>query len=133
MVDVNSTKRHAKEILRLLDEVESDLNSARGWGIFDIFGGKSISSMVKHSKINKAEVRLKTVTRELQVLQRELNQIDLNIDHKINAGNFNKFMDIFTDSSIADFYTQSKINDGRRRVKDLKITVQNIYDDLNRI
>ena len=51
------------------------LNSARGWGIYDILGGGVISTFIKHSKMDDASDYLKEAQRDLQVFNKELNDI----------------------------------------------------------
>ena len=46
---------------RALDSLraaEKSLNSAGGWGLFDMFGGGMFSTMIKQSKINDARGEL---------------------------------------------------------------------------
>ena len=40
--------------LRSLKEARESLGSARGWGLLDIFGGGTISGLVKHMKVTDA-------------------------------------------------------------------------------
>ena len=42
-----------EQALDSLQEAKKQLNSARAWGIYDLVGGGVISSVIKHSKINK--------------------------------------------------------------------------------
>lgn len=130
---IEIVKRHIRDILELLDDVDSDLVSARNWGIYDILGGKTLVGLIKHNKISNAEDRLDSVVRELQILQGELREVNLPTNSNINAGNFNKFMDIFVDNTIANWYTQAKISDGRRKVKDIRLMLEDIYRDLDGI
>ena len=41
--------------LRSLREAKSSLDSARGWGIVDIIGGRGLSGLIKHVKIGDAK------------------------------------------------------------------------------
>lgn len=132
MTSIRESQDHIRQILRLLDGVEDDLNSARNWGILDLFGGKGLSSIFKHSKITQAEERLDSAIYELRLLQQELTSLRLP-SSKINAGNFNKFMDIFMDNTFSDIYTQTKIHSGLDRVRDLRRTLEDIYRDLDKI
>ena len=130
---ITSTKKHTRDILRILDQVERDLKAARNWGIYDILGGKTIVGLIKHNKIKKAENRLKSVKRELKSLQNELMALDIPVNTRINAGSFNKFMDIFVDNTIANWYTQAKIGDGLREVRYLQGLIEGVYRDLDRL
>ncbi|HOL13376.1 MAG TPA: hypothetical protein PLQ98_05815 [Bacillota bacterium] len=39
MKEINEARRAGNEVLRLLDEVERNLKSARNWGFYDMIGG----------------------------------------------------------------------------------------------
>ena len=41
--------------LQSLKEAKSSLGSARNWGLFDLFGGRTISELMKHVKIGDAK------------------------------------------------------------------------------
>ncbi len=57
--DLEKEKREAveaaKRALRSLREAEEQLNSAKNWGLWDMFGGGFISTMVKQSKMDRAK------------------------------------------------------------------------------
>jgi len=38
-----------------LRAAESDLHSAKNWGIVDLFGGGLLTDIIKHSKMNNAQ------------------------------------------------------------------------------
>ena len=46
--------------LRSLREAQDNLNSAKNWGIWDMFGGGFISTMAKHSKMDCAKRKYRT-------------------------------------------------------------------------
>ena len=53
--DLRCAEESGEQALASLYAVRAKLNSAKKWGILDIFGGNLISSYVKHSKINEVE------------------------------------------------------------------------------
>ena len=86
-----------------------NLNSARGWGIFDLFGGGMFVDMMKHSKINKASGMLEDAKRNLQIFQRELKDVHVPMNIRVEIGSFLSFADFFFDGLVADYLVQSKI------------------------
>lgn len=132
MTDLIKVKHQIKDILNQLDQVDRDLGKAKNWGIFDLLGGGSLVSFLKHSKISDAEKRLDKVLRDMDRLSLDLNRISPNLSSKINAGKLNMAIDIFTDSTISDIYTQTKIGDGRKKVKKIRTTLEELYMELNR-
>ena len=44
-----------QQALRSLRQAQDCLSSARNWGIYDLLGGGLLSSLVKHSRMDKAQ------------------------------------------------------------------------------
>lgn len=131
MADLSITKGRIKNIIRNLEDVEKTLKKARNWGIYDIIGGSSITSVIKHSKISKAEGKLNSVKKEIFILQEELSELNIPIPNKINTSTFNKFLDIFSDNIFSDLFTQSNINKGLDNITQLKLDLTFLYNNLN--
>lgn len=129
--DILKAKRQTKNVINLLSKVESNLKSARNWGLYDIVGGKTLVGIVKHRKIRNAESNLKKVKRELLTLERDLDRLSLPINSKINPGTIITFMDIFLDFTFADLYTQIKISDALKNVRSLKKDLKSLYNELS--
>lgn len=133
MVNIENMKQHIKYILKLVDQAERNLKKARNWGVYDILNGKALTGIIKHNKISKTEKDLLNINKELKVLKDELTSLDLEINTKVNAGSLNKFLDIFTDNIFSDIYTQTKITTGLDNISDLKKSLNNLYDDINKL
>lgn len=132
--EVQEAKAAANEALRLLDEVEKTLRSARNWGFFDMFSRQSlISSMVKFGKIQKAEGQLRQVQAALQRLQRELGDISMSVRGSLNIGAFQQFMDIVFDNLISDWMTQSRIQESLAEVQQVKREVERVLAEIERL
>lgn len=125
--------KHINEILYMLDKAESDLKNARTWGIFDLFGGETITSLVKHRNIKKAEKHLKNIEDEISLLQTELKQVSIPVNTNIQTGLINKFMDIVVDHPLSDLYTQSKIKNGLSNIKSIRKVLEELESQLNSI
>ena len=106
-----------------LREAQEQLRKARNWGIYDILGGGLISSLIKHSKIGNARSCIERAQYDLQVFNRELRDVSMDLDFDI--GDFLTFFDLM-DSFFADLMVQSRIADASRRVEDAIYRVQDI-------
>ncbi len=118
--DIVKEKREAIEAgeraLRSLRQAKSDLNSARGWGIYDLLGGGMISTLIKHSRMNNAEKSISDAKWELQRFARELDDVEDVTGVDFGIGDLATFADFFFDGMLADFYVQTKINNARAQV-----------------
>jgi len=109
---------HAGETaLMSLKEARKQLNSASNWGLLDLFGGHSVSGLIKHMKINNANNCMYKAKADLCRFSRELDDIDEYIPN-IDVGGFLTFADFFFDGFIADIFVQSKIGGMKRQVNE---------------
>ena len=114
-----------------LQRAEEYLSSAGNWGLFDLFGGGFFSGMIKHSKINDAQQEMEDARYQLRIFQKELRDIDVPMEFRIDIGEFLKFADFFFDGFIADWMVQSRIREAEKQIFEAKQRVQVILNDLN--
>ena len=140
MLTINHLSRGHKEIKEAIEagvavkvslsRLMEKLNSARGWGIWDIFGGKLIANMGKHFAIEAANKISDEVKDNLRRFEKELNDINRSMDLAINLSGFATFADFFFDGLIADFYVQGKINNARKNAQGAQESVDEILSKL---
>ncbi len=119
MTNVNMEKeiREARaagiRALNSLRQAQKHLDSARGWGIFDMLGGGMISSLVKHSKLGDAQRCVEQAQYDLRDFCRELEDVDL---PDVRIDDLLTFADFFFDGFLADFLVQQRINEARAQI-----------------
>lgn len=116
--------------LEYLNNALDCLDSAAGWGTWDIFGGGIISDLAKHSNIDDAKVHIEQVQVLLRRFKTELIDIRIDSDIMIETGDFARFADFFFDGLIADWFMQSRIQNSSESVCNVKCQVQDIMDKL---
>lgn len=130
--EIREAVRAGERALSSLREAERQLNSAGNWGLVDIFGGNTISGLVKHMKVNNASRCVDDARRDLAVFRDELGDIrdieGLNVD----IDGFLTFADFFFDGFVADIFVQSKIRKGQQEVKEAIRRVEDILQALRR-
>ena len=105
---------HAGErALDSLRDAEHYLGGARLWGIVDMFGGRGLSSLIKHAEIAKASKCMEKAKADLRLFRKELRDVDT---IRIDIGGFLTFADFFWDGFLADIMVQSRINDARQKI-----------------
>ncbi len=117
-----------------LDEVINSLQSAKGWGTWDMLGGGLISTAIKHSRIDDARGAVHHVQHQLQVFQKELADVNPRLNTKIivDISAFATFADYFFDGLIADWIVQSKISDSLDNAAEVRGKVAAIIEQLQR-
>ncbi len=124
--------RAGERALDSLRSAQKHLNSARNWGMYDMFGGGFISTMIKHSKMDDAKADMEQARYDLRSFSRELQDVERNIDLDIETGDFLSFADWFFDGFAADFMMQSRINQARQKVDEAIRRVEDILYHLRR-
>lgn len=130
--EINEAIRAGERALGSLREAQRQLNSARNWGLLDIFGGNTVSGLMKHMKVNNASRCVEDARRDLATFRDELGDIrDIENLH-VDIDGFLTFADFFFDGFIADIFVQSKIREGQRQVSEAIRRVEDILRNLRR-
>jgi len=141
---ISSCKANIKEIKeaitagnRVMDQIrnaESSLNSAEGWGTWDMLGGGGlVTNMIKHSHIDDAKDAVSRIQSLLNNFRTELADIKINSGIHIQIEGFAKFADFFFDGLISDWVVQSRINDSQDSVQRVKGEVNNVLRKLEQM
>ena len=125
--EVREARAAGIQALNSLRRAQRHLDSARSWGLLDLFGGGLVSSLLKHSKIDDARRCIDEAQYDLDVFRRELADVHLP-DIKIDE--FLSFADFFFDGFLADFMVQRRINEARAR---LEIACRRVEDVLRQL
>ena len=120
--DIEKEKREAIEAgqraLSSLRTAKENLNSAKNWGLVDMFGGGFFSTMLKHSKMDHAKQNMEQAKYDLRNFSRELNDVNMACDLHIDTGDFLSFADYFFDGFVVDWMVQDRINNARHQVEE---------------
>ena len=110
--------------LSSLRNAQEKLNSAGNWGLFDMFGGGLFSTIMKRSKMDDAQQLMEAAKSDLKRFQRELKDVNIPLDLRMEVGSFLSFADFFFDGFVADYLVQSKISEAKEQVSDAIIRVE---------
>ena len=131
---IEKEKREAIEAgCRALDSLhaaENNLNSAKNWGMVDMFGGGFLSTMLKHSKMDQAKQNMEQAKYDLRNFSRELNDVNMVCNLNININDFLAFADYFFDGFVVDWMVQDRINNAKRQVEEAIRRTENIINQL---
>lgn len=132
--DLEKEKREAiaagRRALDSLRAAQENLDSAKNWGLWDMFGGGFITTMIKHSKMDTAKQNMERAKYDLQNFSRELRDVSASCNLEIETGDFLSFADWFFDGFIVDWMVQDRINKARSQVAEAIWQVENILRQL---
>lgn len=134
--DFEKEKREAADAgnraLRSLKAAQENLDSAKNWGIWDMLGGGFISTMAKHSKMDRAKENLAKARSDLKNFSRELQDVNMACHLDIETGDFLSFADWFFDGFVVDWMVQDRINQASRQVEEAIHRVEGVLNQLQR-
>lgn len=135
--NIEKEKREAIEAgqraLQSLRYAQDNLHSAKNWGLVDMFGGGFLSTMAKHSKMNRAQQYMEQAKYDLRNFSRELNDVNMACNLHIETNDFLAFADFFFDGFVADWLVQKRINNARSQVNEAIRRTEQILRQLQRI
>ena len=128
--DITEAIFAAEDALQHLYQAKKYLKKASNWGIFDIFAGGFITSMIKHNHIDNAQDEIQYAKVALENLSRELQDVDDYIKVDIEIDTFVKLTDYFLDNFISDLFVQSKITSASKQVNEAIYETENVLNVL---
>jgi len=115
--DHTEARRLCAQARRLLEQALLQANSARSWGIADLFGGGLVTTMVKRKRMNTAQDYVEQARPLLRRLSTLVGQMGLGSGLADNRpGSFAAFFD-YSDDFFAEMFTQSRIGDMRASIE----------------
>ena len=99
--NVEKEKREAIEAgqraLNNLHTARENLNSAKNWGLVDMFGGGFFTTMMKQSRMDQAKRNMDLAKLALRNFSKELKDVNIACNLNLDMGDFLTFADYFFD------------------------------------
>ena len=90
------------------------------------------NEVMKRSKMSDAQNLMENAKSDLLRFQRELKDVNIPLDLRMEDGSFLSFADFFFDGFVADYLVQTKISDAKTQVSDAIYKVERILNELKR-
>jgi len=131
--EVNEAIRAGEEALSLIESVEANLRSAKGWGIVDLFSkGGFLTSIIKHSKLSEAEDAMNELRYAINKFNSEIKDIHISENvGSISMGTGMQLADWFFDGILVDAFTLAHISESQEKLYELKSQVIEALNRLN--
>jgi hypothetical protein len=114
--EVDEALAAAEPALSTLDACLESLDTARGWGTWDMLGGGMISTAMKRSHMDTAQELAYEAQQHLRRFQRELEDLHIQLDVQISSDGFLRFADYFFDNLIVDWLVQNELKESYEQV-----------------
>ncbi len=128
--DLARAKQLVNELLYLTDTAISKCRGARNWGFFDILGGGTFSTLVKHVKISSTQDIVQEINYKLYELKQCIDIKNMPDGYEVNRGFFATLADFAWDGLFSDIWMQSKISGSLNELQTLKMNLSNLQRQL---
>lgn len=129
--EIKEALRAGQAALEITDSILSSLDSAEGWGTWDLFGGGLISDLVKHGHLDEAQQQVESLQIQLRRFKTELTDVAISADMQVSIDGFLSFADYFFDGLFADWAVLDRINQSQTQVQNTKSQIEHVISRLS--
>ena len=122
-----------KAAMSIADTVLSKLDSAEGWGTWDLVGGGLISDLAKHSDLDQAQSYVESLQVQLRRFKTELADVTIHADIQVNIDGFLRFADYFFDGLFADWTVLDKISQSKTQIHKTRGQIGSVLSKLDEL
>lgn len=130
--EIAEAQSAGRSVLSCLNHAADSLDSAEGWGVWDMMGGGLIATAAKHDHIDDARGWVADAQAQLSRFRTELADVQMDGAPSISIGEFASFADYFFDGLIADWCVQDGIHDSQASVAQTQAQVREVLARLDR-
>lgn len=116
--------------LTTTDQIAGSLDSAEGWGTWDLFGGGLISDLAKHSHLDDAQASVEFLQSQLRRFKTELADVTISADFQVNIDGFLRVADYLFDGIFADWTVLDQIHQSQEQIQNTRSQICNVLDYL---
>ncbi len=118
--EIDEAIRAGEAVCSHIESALNSLDSAKGWGTWDMLGGGLVSDLMKHSHIDEAKEEAEVIQRMLSRFRAELADVRIQNEIHFETDGFGKFADFFFDGLIADWCMQSRITESQESFENVR-------------
>lgn len=112
------------------ERILSELDTAEGWGTWDLLGGGLVSDLVKHDHLDSAQSLVEDLQVRLRKFRTELTDVSVQADLQVNIDGFLRFADFFFDDIFSSWAVLDHIGRSKAQVEQVRNQVQEILRKL---
>ena len=129
--ELKEAKTAAEQVIARIDNATKSLDSAKSWGLWDIFGGEFFSSWIKRGKIQQANADINEISSTLDTLNKELEDVNMHLPAEISDTFADNVFDMWFDNIFTDLRVQGEIKDKLVELKAFRYSIINLINNLN--
>lgn len=118
---------------RFSQQVMASLDSAEGWGTWDVLGGGLLADMAKHSHLDEAQEKIEMLQGSLRKFKTELADVTIDADMQVNIDGFLRFADYFFDGLFADWAVMDEICNAQQKIQNTQNQISGLISHLQQL
>jgi len=124
--EIDEAHSAGRAALSQVSSIEGELDSAEGWGTWDLLGGGLISDLAKHSHLDDAQIQIDELQDQLRRYRTELADITVQADIQAQIDGFLRFADYFFDGLFADWAVLDSIHSSQEQLSSTRLQVEEV-------
>ena len=120
-------------VLGQIERIGASLESAEGWGKWDLWGGGVIADLAKYSHLDEAQAGVQRLETLIRRFRTELADITIHTDLRMQTDGFLRFADWFFDGFFVDWTVLSRIQESRESLRATERQVQGVMERLRKM
>lgn len=129
--ELNEALAAGQAALATTDQIAGSLDSAEGWGTWDLMGGGLISDLAKHSHLDDAQASVEFLQSQLRRFKTELSDVTISADFQVNIDGFLRVADYLFDGIFADWTVLDQIHQSQAQIQNTRSQICNVLDYLH--
>lgn len=122
-----------KTALTQIEVIARELDSAEGWGTWDLLGGGMLSDIEKHAHLDEAQERVGELQSTLRRYRTELSDVTVHADIQAQVEGFLRFADYFFDGLFADWAVLDSIHTSQGQLSSTRSQVETVQRRLEEL
>lgn len=116
LTEINEAIEAGQDAQMRLRRIQETLRSAKGWGIYDLLGGRLISGMMKRIRMEKAQQQIEELRGSLKRFNSELKDVQVQCSASAELSEWLNITDLVFDDPLSDWLSLSKIKDAKAEI-----------------
>ena len=113
------------------DHILSELDSAEGWGTWDLLGGGLLTDLAKHSHLDDAQASVEALQTQLRHFRTELADVTIDADLQVSIDGFLRVADYLFDGILADWAVLDQIRTSQDQVQHTRSQILDVLRHLH--
>ena len=119
-----------RDAAAVAEQIAQSLDSAAGWGTWDLVGGGFLSDIIKHGHLDQAQADMEALQSQLRRFKTELADVTINADFQVSIDGFLRVADYFFDGIFADWMVLDRIHQSQAQIQNTTEEIYRVLDYL---